>query len=117
MSNMRKDVCVLRVPFSARSFIHGLQAIAMQMTDKYSEVNLPVYGGSSAITTLFLARKMPDSKKIAARIQQTSETTLEASIIGNGNGDRQTMIHDLVTPLVDAYQKQYPTIRILQEYS
>ncbi|MEO6054142.1 MAG: hypothetical protein ABIP97_09035 [Chthoniobacterales bacterium] len=113
MKKARKNVRDLRVSFNAHAALHCLQGLAMDMPDKYEAVSFPFYGGSSRMGTLFLTRKMPKSK-FAGCIQQTSDTTMEASLIGR-NPDEDASVNDLLKPLIKAYQVHYPTLHITPE--
>ncbi|MEO8204945.1 MAG: hypothetical protein ABI615_02105 [Chthoniobacterales bacterium] len=107
----QKNVCDLRVAFNAHAVLHCLQGLAMNMPDKYEAVQFPFYGGSSRLGTLFLTRKISGSR-YAACIQQTSDTTLEASFIGE---QPDAKIEDILDPLIKAYEEHYPTLRITRE--
>ncbi len=91
----------------AHPALHCLQGIASNMPDVYEKVHFPFYGGSSRMGTLFLTRKMTDAQKISLSIQQTSDTGLEAFVIGKPDG-KIPATAELLVPLLEKYRAHYP---------
>lgn len=105
MAIARDNVCNLEAP-DARAALHGLQSIAQQMPEKYRNINFPLFGGSYVLATLFLAG-IENGKLIEGRIQQTSPTALEASVMGHP-ADEKKAVRELIIPLLETYKKHYP---------
>ncbi len=67
------------------------------------------------MNTLFLTRILPDNQRIEGRIQQISDTELEASLIGHPS-DPETAIHELVKPLIEAFRGRHHRRTLTVDY-